>query len=80
MIVMNVCEKCGRMFDKKTDVCPKCHEALIDWDDWMHKHEGEGKSWPKCPVCGSYYLIKNPAGGRPYVHHSFACHKCGYRF
>ncbi|MBC8535060.1 hypothetical protein [Yeguia hominis] len=82
MIVMNVCEKCHGIFEKKVSICPKCNIPLIDYDDFLHKEEKEGENvgLPKCPVCGSYYLIKNPAGGSPYVHHSFACHKCGYRF
>ncbi|MBC8535036.1 hypothetical protein [Yeguia hominis] len=75
----NVCLKCHGFVKEELTECPKCHGEVMDWSDWMEKN-GNPNHWPKCPVCGSFYLTKNPGGGGPYVHFSFGCQNCGYRF
>ena len=86
-----VCLDCGDLFDaeeidEKYDYddeiekkCENCGGKLMDWSDWMEM-KGNPYHWPKCPVCGSFYLTKNPCNGNPYAHYSFQCDNCDYLF
>ena len=78
-VKMNTCEKCGNIFPKRIEICPKCNIPLIDYSDWIEKR-GNPQHLPKCPLCGSFYLNPCYGSGNPYNQHTFICLNCGYRF
>lgn len=75
----NVCLNCGDFVAPELSECPTCHGEVMDWSDWMEM-KGNPYHWPKCPVCGSFYLSRDPSTGNPYVHYSFRCNNCDYLF
>ena len=75
----NVCLKCGGFVASDLTECPQCHGEVMDWSDWMEMR-GNPKHWPKCPVCGSFYVEKSQYFSNPYDNHTFYCENCGYKF
>lgn len=51
----------------------------MDYSDWNEK-QGNPNHYPKCLVCGSYYVEKMAQPRNAYDNCTFVCKNCGWHF